>query len=103
MTTPLIFSVFLDDLEYAIEGDYSEGSPGITTGPWENAEEPEPSEFEITSIKLDGLEFGEHEFPADLLEQLQNACNQGAEKAIEILREKDQEDLAEEAAYWRDS
>lgn len=101
MTTPLQFTVFLDDAEYAIEGDYSEGSPGITTGPWENAEEPEPPEFEITSIKLDGLEFGEHEFPAELLEQLQNACYQGAEKAIEILRGRDQEDRAEEAAYWR--
>jgi len=95
MTTPLQFSVFLGDDEYAIEGDYTEGSPGVTSGPWENAEEPTDPEFEITSIRLFGLELGEHEIkPVDFL-RLDSACLEAAEKAMEILREKDTEDSAQ--------
>lgn len=91
MTTPLQFSIYLDDDEYAIEGDYTSGSPGVTSGPWENAEEPVSPEFEITSIKLYGLELGEHEIrPLDLI-RLNEACLEAAEKAIDILRGKDEE------------
>jgi len=99
MTTPLQFSIFLGDDEYAIEGDYTEGSPGVTSGPWENAEEPTDPEFAITSIKLFGLELGEHELkPMDFI-RLDDACLEAAEKAMEILREKDEE---YQAQAWSD-
>jgi len=99
MTTPLQFTIFLDDIEYAIEGDYTEGCPAQISGPPENCYPEEYPYFEITSIKLDGREIGEHELPETERPGFQNACEQAAEKAIELLRQTDE---AEQAERWED-
>jgi hypothetical protein len=50
------FSIYIDDDEYEVEGTYTPGDPGQTSGPPENCWPPEDSEFEIDSIKIDGAE-----------------------------------------------
>ena len=98
MTTPLQFLIFLDDVEYAIEGDYSPGCPAQISGPWESCYPEEPPEFEITSIKLDGREIGLHEFTEEFNLRIQEASEEAAAKAYELLREKD---LTDSYDSWR--
>ena len=92
---PLTFSLFLDDEEYLIEGDYFPGDPGQTSGPVEACHPPEDSEFEITLVIKEGEP--QYILSQETIDRLIPAAEEAADKAYEILCDKT---LAEEAEYW---
>ena len=86
------FSIYIDDDEYEVEGTYSPGDPGQTSGPPERCWPPEPSEFEIESIKICGVELaGASEYLIGRIQQL------AEEEADEIYSERQQADADSEA------
>lgn len=55
-----------------VTGIYEPGSPGNLTGRWEDAEEPEPDDLEITSVTVtapDGTEVDLWQLPPGVIDE----------------------------------